>query len=284
MKLKLKHILPHIVLIILILFLVYYLYNNRTEGFQTQDTMKQYSVVFGGTVRNVEQFIKKNLEHIDNCGKKFKDYAVVLYENDSSDKTRKILEDNKKDNYHYIFDTTNEPSRTKRLAHGRNQILNKVRELNNYDFLIMLDLDDVNNSGKFVESIDSCFINHDWDVLTGNQSGDYYDIWAFRKRGLLDWDCWREHARAIKNGMSGSEASDKYVWGIIKKFEPGQMIEVESAFSGIAIYRLETLPDNCSYKGYYDDDGSEICEHVPFHECLKNNGLKIFVNTNFLTN
>ena len=60
MKLKLKHILPHIVLIILILFLVYYIYNNRNEGFQTQDTMKQYSVVFGGTVRNVEKFIKNN--------------------------------------------------------------------------------------------------------------------------------------------------------------------------------------------------------------------------------
>ena len=148
----------------------------------------------------------------------------------------------------------------------------------------MLDLDDVNYSGKFVETIDSCFEHNEWDVLTGNQSDTYYDIWAFRKSGLLDWDCWREYSKATSNGMSDSEAKDKYVWGIIKKFEPNQYIEVESAFSGIAIYRLETLPNNCSYKGNYDEDGSEICEHVPFHECLKENGRKIFLNTNFLTN
>jgi hypothetical protein len=45
MKLKLKHILPHIVLIILILFLVYYIYKKRNEGFQTQDSMKQYTAI-----------------------------------------------------------------------------------------------------------------------------------------------------------------------------------------------------------------------------------------------
>jgi hypothetical protein len=283
MKLKIKHILPHIILLFLILILVYYLY-NRIEGFQNQDTMKQYSVVFGGTVRNIEKYIKQNLKHIDKCGKKFKDYAVVIYENDSSDDTKKILEENEKENYYYIFDTTNESSRTKRLAHGRNQILNKVRELNNYDFLIMLDLDDVNESGKFVQTIDSCFTNNNWDVLTGNQTDKYYDIWAFRKTGLLDWDCWREYSKATKNGMSDSEAKHKYVYGVITIFEPGQLIEVESAFSGIAIYRLESLPEQCNYKGYYDDDGSELCEHVPFHQCIKKNGGKIFINTNFLTN
>lgn len=45
MKLKLKHILPHIVLIILILLLIYYIYNNRNEGFQIQDTMKPYTAI-----------------------------------------------------------------------------------------------------------------------------------------------------------------------------------------------------------------------------------------------
>jgi len=283
MKLKLKHILPHIVLIILILFLVYYLYNNRTEGFQTQDTMKECTVVFGATVRNIEKYLKKNLEHIDNCGKKFKNYAVVIYENDSNDNTKKILEDNKKDNYHYIFESSKENLRTKRIAHGRNKILEKVRELNSYDYLIMIDLDDVNQSGKFVETIDSCFERGNWDVLTGNQSDKYYDIWAFRKAGLLDWDCWKESAKAIAKGMSDSEANDKYVYGIINKFEPNRYIEVESAFGEIAIYRLETLPDKCNYKGNYDD-GTELCEHVPFHECIKKNGGKIFINTNFLTN
>jgi len=283
MKVKINHILPHIVLLFLIAILVFYLYKNKNEGFQSQNNMKQYSVVFGATVRDVGKYLKNNLEYIDKCGKKFKNYAVVLYENNSSDNTKKILEDNKKDNYYYIFESSKESLRTKRIAHGRNKILEKVRELNSYDYLIMIDLDDVNQSGKFVETIDSCFLHNDWDVLTGNQSDKYYDIWAFRKAGLLDWDCWKENGKAIARGMSTSEANHKYVYGIIDKFEPNQYIEVESAFGGIAIYRLETLPDECKYKGEYDD-GSELCEHVPFHECIKNNGGKIFLNTNFLTN
>jgi len=282
MKLKLKHILPHIVLFFLIVLLITYLY-NRVEGFQTQDIMKHSSVVFGATVRDVEKYLKKNLEHIDNCGKKFKDYALIIYENDSNDNTKKILEENKKDNYYYIFESSNESLRTKRIAHGRNKILEKVRELNSYDYLIMIDLDNVIHSGKFVETIDSCFVQSNWDVLTGNQSDKYYDIWAFRKAGLLDWDCWKENGKAIANGMSSSEANHKYVYGVIDKFEPYQLIEVESAFGGIAIYRLKTLPDECKYKGEYDD-GMQLCEHVPFHECIKKNGGKIFLNTDFLTN
>jgi hypothetical protein len=57
--------------------------------------------------------------------------AVILYENDSKDKTRSILEKHKKENYHYIFeDNVKEPLRTKRLANGRNKILEKMHEIN----------------------------------------------------------------------------------------------------------------------------------------------------------
>ena len=284
MKIKIKYIFPYIGLVLLVVLLIKYLY-NKVEKFETQPhkNMKDSTVVFGATVRNVEKYLKKNLDHIHNCGKKFKDYALVIYENDSNDNTKKILEDNKKDNYYYIFDSTNESLRSKRIAYGRNKILNKVKELNSYDYLIMIDLDDIVISGKFVESINSCFEDSNWDVLTGNQSDKYYDIWAFRKIGLLNWDCWKEHKKAVANGMSESESSHKYITGIINKFEPNGYIEVESAFGGIAIYRLKTLPDECKYKGDYDD-GTELCEHVPFHECIKKNGGKIFINTKFLTN
>jgi len=277
-------------LIILIIVFIFLLVNNQkgVEGFQVQDIMKEYSVVFGGTVRNIEEYIKTNLDHIDKCGKKFKDYAVIIYENDSTDNTRKILEENKKDNYIYIFeDNIKEPLRTMRIANGRNKILDKVREINkndSYDFLVMIDLDNVNSSGKFVDSIETCFEYMNWDVLTGNQSDKYYDIWAFRKKGLLDWDCWREYYRATNNGMSDSDAKDKYIYGIFNKFEPSGFIEVDSAFSGIAIYKLKSIPNYCNYKGNYDEDNTEQCEHVSFHKCIKDNGGKIFINTKFLTN
>jgi len=99
-----------------------------------------------------------------------------------------------------------------RLAHGRNKILEKAKELNKngeYTYLIMLDMDDVNSSGTFVDSIESCFkYNYDdWDVLTGNQKDKYYDIWALRKSGYIDYDCWGEY----NNPSTSPEKNKKLV-------------------------------------------------------------------------
>jgi hypothetical protein len=126
--------------------------------------MKKYNVIFGGTIRNVEKYIKNGLSDIDLCGQKFNDYALILYENDSSDNTRSILQDLKKDNYYYIFeDNVKEKLRTKRLENGRNKVLDKMREINQneyYDYFIILD---VNSSGIFVDSIETCFEHENWD-------------------------------------------------------------------------------------------------------------------------
>jgi len=250
--------------------------------------MKQYSVFFGGTVRNSEKFIKQNLENIDKCGSLFKNYSVVIYENDSNDSTRQILNDNKKDNYNYIFeDNITEPSRTKRIAHGRNKVLDKIRELNKdntYQYMVILDLDDINSYGKFVDTIYTCFLYDDWDVLTGNQSGKYYDIYALRKKGEVEYDCMKEvYDDMNKTGINYMDAYNKWAVSKMKHYPEGELLEVDSAFGGIAIYKLASIPNTCKYKGEYDN-GGDICEHVPFNKCLKDNGTKIYINTSFITN
>lgn len=279
--------LGYLLIVSSILLFICLLRRQNIELFENSSNLKEYNVIFCGTCRNIEKYVKKSLDNIDKCGEKFNSYKVVIYENDSSDNTRNLLEENKKDNYTYLYeDNIKESLRTVRLSNGRNKLLNKVREINKnneYNFMIMLDLDDINSNGKFVESIDSCFKKKGWDVLTGNQSDKYYDIWAFRKKGLLDYDCWKEYSNAVKNGMNEEEAKEKYVFGLFTKFESSQLIDVDSAFGGIAIYKLSGVPNNCFYKGTYDD-GSEQCEHVPFHKCIKDSGGKIFINTDFLTN
>jgi len=240
--------------------------------------MKKYNIVFGATVRNVEPFIKKNLEYIDQCGKQFKNYKVIIYENDSSDNTRNILLENKKDNYTYIFeDNIKEPLRTMRISNGRNKVLEKVKETN-YDYMIMIDLDDVNNSGKFIDSIKTCFEYTGWDILTGNQSGNYYDLWALRKKNDMEFDCWK----MVRESKS-PDANNLYVWSKYKQYDSGQLLDVDSAFGGIAIYKLSSIPNECKYVGKYDD-GNELCEHVEFNRCIKKNGGNIYINTDFLTN
>lgn len=292
-----------IIIIFIIMFLLKKLSNNTIQNYINNEKwnflisnnltpikninnpeveMKKFNIIFAGTVRSIELFIKTNLNHIDNCGQKFNNYHVIIYENDSSDNTRKILIDNKKSNYDYIFeDNITEPRRTVRISNGRNKILQRVRQLNinnYYHYLVMLDLDDVNISGNFVNTINSCFEYSNWDVLTGNQREQYYDLWALRKKDDMEYDCWR----MVTRNPHVPNAQYVFVYDKFKKYFPGELLEVDSAFSGIAIYKLSSIPEYCNYVGKYDD-GGELCEHVEFNKCIKNSGKTIYINTSFLT-
>jgi hypothetical protein len=213
------------------------------------------------------------LNHIERCAQKFNKYSLIVYENDSTDKTREILNSRKRENYYYIFENdVTEPSRTARIARGRNFILDKARELNatnDYDLLIMLDLDIVNAAGTFADTIDTCFEHENWDALTANQD-TYYDLWALRNADL-NYDCWKEIDAENKSCLDLNEL----------KYKPGQLIEVDSAFGGTAVYKLSSIPLECRYVGKREN-GEEICEHVPFNKCIKSGGGKIFINTSFI--
>jgi len=247
-------------------------FQNINDSDESQ-IMKQKNVIFGGTCRNVEGSLEKIISHVEECGKKFNDFAFVVYENDSSDNTRTILEHNKKNNYYYIFeDNITEPKRTKRIERGRNLILDKVRKMNKdnyYQYLIILDFDNANSEGSFVNSIDSCFVKDDWDVLTGNQIGRYYDTWALRNDDV-NYDCWKE-----------TSDTKPICFNINLKYPQKQWKEVDSAFGGIAIYKLSSIPNHCRYVGEFED-GTEKCEHIEFNKCIKQNGGKIFINGDFL--
>lgn len=236
--------------------------------------MKKYNVIFAATCRNVEMYVKKILDNIEKCSKKFNEYCVIIYENDSTDNTRKILNDNKKSNYYYIFeDNIKETRRTKRIERGRNLILDKIRELNandKYQYLIVLDMDEVNYEGKFVNTINTCFSIDDWDVLGANQLGRYYDTWALRILPDNNYDC--AHLVSKKQNNCG---------GINYNFKPGEFITVNSAFGGTTIYKLSSIPKHCKYNGAYSN-GKEKCEHVDFNKCIKNSGGKIYINSSFI--
>lgn len=254
---------------------------NKSESIQPSSMiskkMKQYNVIFAATCRKVEHILQNTLDNIALCGKKFNDYLVIIYENDSSDRTREVLHYNKMNNpsrYHYIFESNiTEGRRTKRITRGRNLILNKVREINkdnHYQYLIVLDVDRVNSKGTFVDTIDSCFATDGWDMMSANQKGFYYDLWALRNKDL-DYDCWNEDLLAGR--LSCPEINIKYP-------SPGAPIEVNSAFGGGAIYNLSSIPEECQYNGF--ENGREKCEHVDFNLCIKKHGGKLYINPDFL--
>ena len=55
------------------------------------------------------------------------------------------------------------------------------------------------------------------------------------------------------------------------------LIEVDSAFSGLAIYRREAFLAG-RYAGTDMRGGFDVADHIPFHEELREKGYRIYIN------
>ncbi len=249
------------------------------------------SVVIAGCCRNVENFIKQNLQVIDSIGEQFDKYQVLIFENDSTDSTRQILYDKKKPNYEYIFeDNVNIQKRTERIAYCRNKLLDKIySDYLTYDYVLFVDMDDVLASGKLAETIGSCFMyNADqWDGMFANSSSYYYDIWALRKKGYLESDVWNDVYMLQSVGIGYQKAVDKCVTTYQINYPiDSKIIPVISAFGGAGLYKLSIL---IKLKPRYNGIESShingmICEHVPFNQLLCSSKAKLYINPRMLVN
>jgi hypothetical protein len=143
---------------------------------------------------------------------------------------------------------------------------------------------DFNNLNRKLNqaAVKSCWDYENWDVVTANQSGRYYDIWALRHPLWSPNDCWealdfyRSHVKFPELALTYSLRSR-----MIKISRESKWIPVESAFGGIAIYRSTVLKTPAIYSGR-GTDHLPICEHVPFHHLLRENGARIFINPKFI--
>lgn len=113
-------------------------------------------------------------------------------------------------------------------------------------------------------------------MISANQPFRYYDIWALRAPGWSENDCWEEF-RKLTQTMGRKRALKIAVTSRMHSIPVNSSpIEVDSAFGGLAIYRIEAF-----LRGNYLGEnllGEEICEHVPFHKELRRYGYKLFIN------
>ena len=77
-------------IIIIIYIIIYFIINNVNQKFKNQNinSLKSINIIFCSTVRNIESYVVNGLKNIDLCGQKFNNYVVIIYENDSKDKTK----------------------------------------------------------------------------------------------------------------------------------------------------------------------------------------------------
>ncbi len=251
------------------------------------ESVKEKKIVIIGAVRNGERFLPSLFQNIYKIVSYFQEYKIILYENDSNDQSREILLTfAKKDplNVHLLLEKDLDQKykyRTERLAYIRNKLLDHVLlHYPKYDYLFNMDMDDVNATPQIAETFHQIFTYVDelWDVQTIHQTKEYYDIWAFRKRGYLEYDCWLQVRKDISKGVSYEVAHQNHIAKYQKPYTLRRgLIPVISAFGGAAIYKIAKLGGREKYIGL--NEYGEVCEHVAFHKTLVDEyGVKIMLN------
>jgi hypothetical protein len=249
----------------------------------------QSTVLVVGLARDCEKRLSASIERLQQAVKGFTKAAFLVIESDSSDATVAVCERLKKSDARFAYRSLGKlrsqfPKRTDRIARCRNEYLNEIEVNPAYqaaDYVVVADLDGVNRDISS-QALESCWLTQEpWDVCTGNQGDYYYDIFALRHPVWCPGDALAQKA-ALEPLFGRAAALDAAVLSKMVHIPPtSKMIEVDSAFSGLAVYKKELLQ-----RGRYiglTEQGDEICEHVLFHQGLKARGARIFINPAMIT-
>jgi hypothetical protein len=236
-----------------------------------------------GIVRDIEKSFNQDFQRLSKALNRFLRVDFHVVESGSTDTSVNVLDDfaSKVEGFSYKhLEFQASLSRTENMALARNSYLDYLRaesRLDQYEYVIMVDFNNLNKR-LTAAAIESCFTNDMWDVVTANQSGRYYDIWALRHPMWSPNDCWEQHA-FYRKYMRFPESAVTFSMRsrMLRIPANSEWIEVDSAFGGFAIYRSSILDSMASYLGI-TDEGKPICEHVPFHSALKSEGARVFIN------
>lgn len=242
-----------------------------------QDFIKTKKVVFLGLARNLENKLEKSITKLLDFGKTAQKYKVVIFENDSVDNTKKILEKLSRNDSNIIyfsennnrpqFGTVKDTERTIALAEYRNKLLTHVKQhLSEYDFIVVTDLDFIDFSIPGVYNTFGWFDRFGQSVgaIAGN-SYEYKYVTSDTSKSLWNYDSWALRYSWWNELPNLPSVTYNRMWwfGFWIMSAGLPLMPVNSAFGGMAIYRTEHFIKG-SYSGY-------DCEHVCFHYSLKQN-------------
>lgn len=244
------------------------------------------TIIVCGIVRDAERGLRHNMPVIERVVEKFRSYNIILFENDSSDSTKEVLnhwqsiigdrlvivsedigmkavtpiarEVNSNPFYSYM--------RINKMAELRNQYMSYI-ESNSLiaDYLMVVDLDVVNIS---IDGIMSSFeMGVEWDAVTANG----YSLSPKLRRRYHDSYALAEYGDEINPQTEGKilRMSEKYA-----SLHPGDdPVRVFSAFGGLAIYRFDAVA-GLRYSAIPNDDSRvEVrCEHFSIYKQMAERG------------
>lgn len=238
--------------------------------------MREKSAVICGVARNVGAVLPRTIARIEQLGRMFADYRVVLYENDSQDGTAEALAAWEGENRRVTIlseqrgDPVNfpvrSPERAARMAYYRNQYREFIQS--NYpesDYVIVVDTD--LEAGWSYDGVANTFGHSGWDFV-----GSYGIIQRayWNQTLLLHYDAWAFREEGSYAGIPTKTVNHMF-W---RRGDP--MFRVYSCFGGLGVYRIEAMLTS-KY------DGSD-CEHVTFHRNMADVGLdRLYLNPSQIT-
>lgn len=257
-------------------------------------TVKNKHIVFCGMVRDCASELKSNIGAIEQIGAFFQDYRVVVFENNSVDSTKNVLEEWSKINEkvyvecndfnesHYKeipikegFFLSNSRRRIQKYVDYRNLYMEYLDKMTfNADYIVLLDYDVARIDVKGVISSFGTYL--EWDVITANGYSlspnlrkRYHDTYALCESG-------KEHSPQTEEDI----LKNRERFAFLRKGMP--FIRIFSAYGGLAIFKGDILR-GLRYKIISNDYyGIEVrCEHFSIFKQLSENGFhRFYINPN----
>ncbi len=235
-----------------------------------EEEAKKHKVIFAGITRDNAWDLPIMIKNIERIGKYFKDYKVILFENDSTDQTKNLLQDWQSNNNKVKIITENFGNKKRPSIHFLSDIRNRYlkvilreQQYRDYDLVIIQDMDmsfGFDDRGIF----DSLSKIKEWDAVCANgisdSRGRTHDVFAFRtdEYPLAPYEMhqyWLHDALKLR-----------------KVYDPkGDLVRVRSCFGGLAIYKKKFL-EGCQYDSIKKD-----CEHVYLHQCMREKNMASIV-------
>lgn len=232
--------------------------------------VQQEKIVLSAVCKNTAGAIPTLRSNLEETGKRFKDYRVIVYENNSGDNTGGAIKAWAAQNPKVIAISENvnyQCHREQCIARARNQVLTALTNdasLQDFNFFLFVDCDF--HGGFRSDAVVSSFVRDDWDVACSNGVAGvaphfyYWDRYAYREDRwpILQWR-WFTDMRAVM------------------LYDPGDAwVPCHSCFGGFSVYRRSAVGP--CYFNATDPINVVDCEHVSFCTCIRQRGGRIFVN------
>lgn len=250
------------------------------------------TLVVCGIIRDAEKTIKQNIPVVNQICSHFSEYKIVIYENDSRDRTKEILKQwhkSDRENIYVILEDGESESvipsckdvkcnpffsmqRIEKMATLRNKYLQFIENKGwNPDYLMVVDLDVAYISE---EGVMSSFLRDKWTAVTAYG----YSMSPYLKKRYHDTYA------LVELGHEGVAQTEKEIYGCGTKYvsiiENGEWVRVYSAFGGLAIYKYDFLK-GLKYKAIANDDCrvESRCEHFSLYQQMSERGnIEVYIN------